>query len=77
MKLPWIPKIGSKLKNISKSMFLSGQEHTKTCNQGFKFESAKTLSIEQSYMERKVREAVKIRKYRRSGTTVANWDSGS
>ena len=52
-------------------------EYAKSCNQGFKFESAKTLRIEQQYMERKVREAVEIRRHRRSGTTVVNRDSGS
>ena len=46
-------------------------------DQGFKFESAKTLRIEQRYMERKVREAVELRRHRSLGTTVVNRDSGS
>ena len=76
-------KVSTRIGQHEKDVFhgrwsMSGAaEHAKVCNQGFKFESANTLKIEQRYMERKVREAVEIRRHRRSGTTVVNRDSGS
>ena len=76
-------KVSTRIGQHEKDVFhgrwsMSGAaEHAKLCNQGFKYESAKTLRIEQRYMERKVREAVEIRRQRRSGTTVVNRDSGS
>ena len=76
-------KVSTRIGQHEKDVFhgrwsMSGAaEHAKLCDQGFKFESAKTLRIERRYMERKVREAVEIRRHRRSGTTVVNRDSGS
>ena len=52
-------------------------EHAKVCDRGFKYDSATTVSVENQYARRKVREAVEIRRRRRTEATVVNRDSGS
>ena len=76
-------RVSTRVRQHQKDVFhgrwsMSGAaEHAKVCSQGFKFDSASTLSVEHRYLERKVREAVEIRKSRRSSTTVVNRDSGN
>ena len=52
-------------------------EHAKKCSQRFKFEEASTVSVEETFHSRKVREAVEIRIKRRKDAKVVNRDSGS
>ena len=52
-------------------------EHAQLCKKGFKFEEAATISIEENYQQRKIREAVEIRMRRRMAGKVVNRDSGS
>ena len=76
-------RVSTRVRQHQKDVFhgrwsMSGAaEHAKVCSQGFKFDSASTLSVEHRCLERKVREAVEIRKSRRSSTTVVNRDSGN
>ena len=63
-------RVSTRVKQHQKDVFhgrwsMSGAaEHAKVCSQGFKFDSASTVSVE-------------IRKCRRSNTTVVNRDSGN
>ena len=52
-------------------------EHAKDCNQSFLWQDASTLNIETNYRRRKIREAIEIRKHRRSHQLVTNRDNGT
>ena len=52
-------------------------EHAQLCKKGFKFKEASTISIEENFQQRKIREAVEIRTRRRMAAQVINRDSGS
>ena len=52
-------------------------EHAKTCNQEFKWDDACTVAVEEDYTRRKIKEALEIRKLRRTDTRVLNRDSGT
>ena len=53
------------------------QNSPEKCSQRFKFEEATTMSVEETFHSRKVREAVEIRMRRRKDAKVVNRDSGS
>ena len=52
-------------------------EHAKMCNREFKWEDASTVAVEEDYTRRKIREALEIRRLRRTDTSVLNRDSGT
>jgi len=52
-------------------------EHAKVCDQHFKWDDACTVAVEEDYTRRKIREALEIRRLRRTDTSVLNRDSGT
>ncbi len=53
-------------------------EHAKACESSFKWNEAETMVVESNYMRRKVREALEIRKSRRTtDATSLNRDQGN
>ena len=76
-------KVSSRVNQHEKDIFhgrwaMSGAaEHAEKCSQRFKFEEATTVSVEETFHSRKVREAVEIRMRRRKDAKVVNRDSGS
>ena len=53
-------------------------EHAKTCASSFKWGEAETMVVESNYMRRKVREALEIRKMRRTTDAASlNRDQGN
>ena len=45
-------------------------EHAQLCKKAFKFKEASTISIEENFQQRKIREAVEIRTRRRMAAQV-------
>ena len=72
-------RIGEHERDIFKGKWtVSGaSEHAKQCQHNFKFDEAATLSTEPNYRRRKVREAVEIRRVRRSNLDCTNRDNGT
>ena len=52
-------------------------EHAERCQLGFKWEEATTIAPEPDYRRRKVREAIEIRRARRSTQNCVNRDNGN
>ena len=53
-------------------------EHAKACESSLKWNEAETMAVESNYMRRKVREALEIRKSRRTtDATSLNRDQGN
>ena len=52
-------------------------EHAETCDQEFKWDDACTVAVEQDYTRRKIREALEIRKLRRTDAKALNRDNGN
>ena len=53
-------------------------EHAKTCTSSFKWSEGETMAVESNYMRRKVREALEIRKMRRTTDAASlNRDQGN
>ena len=76
-------KVSTRMVQHEKDIFhgrwtMSGvAEHAQLCKKGFKFKEASTISIEENFQQRKIREAVEIRTRRRMAAQVINRDSGS
>ena len=52
-------------------------EHAQLCKKGFKFKEASTISIEENFHKRKIRDAVVIRSRRRMAAQVVNRDAAA
>ena len=52
-------------------------EHASHCEQSVMFDDAKTIAYESDWKRRKIREALEIRKSRRTEEAVANQDEGT
>ena len=51
--------------------------HAAVCTNSFAFEDAKTIAFESNYHRRKIREALEIRRARRTGSSLVNRDEGT
>ena len=51
--------------------------HAAVCTNSFAFEDAKTIAFESNYHRRKIREALEIRRARRTGASLVNRDEGT
>ena len=76
-------KISTRLQEQERDIFhgiwekTGASEHAKECQNGFRWEEARTFAVEDRWQDRKIREALYIRSKQREGQIVANRDSGN
>ena len=75
-------KVSTRIKEHQKDVFhgrwekTGASEHAKNCQEGFKWDEARTLAVEDQWHARKIREALFIRSRQREGQIITNRDTG-
>ena len=76
-------KISTSLNEHQKDIFhgrwdkTGASEHAKDCREGFRWNEATTLAVENHWHARKIREALFIRSKQREGQVITNRDNGN